>query len=326
MKTHRLAQTDLAVSRIGYGCASLGTWDNASIDADAVCKADRLIKTAHQHGITLFDHADLYAFGKSEALFGEVLTRSPGLRDQLVLQSKCGQFFPAGWAPGKPIGVDLSSEHIITAVEGSLKRLATTHLDILLLHAPDALTPDEEIASAFDQLKASGKVRYFGVSNFTGAQIARLKKSVAQPLIVNQIHISLGAPASIADGLDFTLSLAKGSASAVSTSHTGTLDYCRLHDIQVQAWSPLSGEILKAPKQADPKFKPTVEKLVELARNKNTTPAVVALAWVLRHPANIVPIIGPTNSTHIEENCEAAEVTLSPEQWYALLATASDLR
>src|SRR5580700_2718544 len=132
MNTVTTPRTNMNVSRIGYGCARLGTWDNSAVDSDAVSKADRLVKTACEQGISLFDHADLYAFGKSEMVFGEVLKRSAGLREKIVLQSKCGQFFPAGWTPGKPIGVDLRCQHIINAVENSLKRLASTHLDVLL--------------------------------------------------------------------------------------------------------------------------------------------------------------------------------------------------
>jgi predicted oxidoreductase len=182
MKTSQIPHTDLLISRIGYGCAGLVGWDKTLVSTDEINKASRVIHTAYEHGITLFDHANLYAFGKSEATFGEVLKRVPGLRDKIVIQSKCGQSFPEDWQPGSPVRVDLSHEGIVRSVEGSLKRLATDYLDILLLHLPDALMEPQDVAAAFDELHRAGKVRYFGVSNHTAAQIQVLKECLRQPL------------------------------------------------------------------------------------------------------------------------------------------------
>jgi predicted oxidoreductase len=326
MKSYHIAHTDLVVSRIAYGCAGLGTWDNAALDANTVAAADRLIKTALDQGITLFDHADLYAFGKSEAVFGEVLKTSPAVREKIVLQSKCGQVFPKGWRPGDPIKVDLRGEHIVSAVEGSLKRLCSSYLDILMLHAPSPLIRPQEIAQAFEDLHRMGKVRYFGVSNYSAAQIKLLKKFVRQPLIVNQVHLGLLCADLLIDGMEFALALAKGAAPA-REEHTaaGTFDYCRVQDMQIQAWSPLGADLFAVPTSRAPELNALVQSLTALAQLTNTTSAAVALAWLLHHPAGIVPIIGSTNSEHIVGNCAADRIMFRDEDWNDLFIAAADL-
>lgn len=328
MKTYRLAHTELVVSRVAYGCAGLTGWNNNPVSAADTAEAARAIHTAHDNGITLFDHADLYAFGKAEAVFGAVLGSSPGLRQKMVIQSKCGQVFPPGWEPGKAIRLDSSGPHIVSAVEGSLRRLRTDYLDILLLHAPSALVRPEEVAWAFDELHQAGKVRYFGVSNHSAAQISLLTKAVRQPIVVNQIHLGLAHADALTDGMEFTLELARGVTKAgryVGVPGSGTFDYCRLGDIRIQAWSPLRGDSLNL--RADAAAPHVVaEKLRELARAKGVTPAAVALAWLLHHPAGIVPIIGASATEHIIENCGADDVTLSDEEWYVLFTAAADLK
>ena len=324
LTTYTIPQTDLKVSRLGYGTTSLISWDKNPVSSSDITKAARLINTAHDNGITLFDHADLYAFGKAEKVFGEVLKQSPGLRNKIVIQSKCGQVFSAGGLGG-PIRVDLSREHIVSAVEGSLQRLGTDRLDILLLHAVDALVQPQEVADAFENLHRSGKVRYFGVSNYHASQIALLKRSVRQPLVVNQIQISLARPAALTEGMEFTLSVSKPRQRGVEDVKLpggGTMDYCRLNDIQVQAWSPLRGVVNPAA-DAGPKRAATTQLIADLAKKKSTTPAVVALAWLLRHPAGIVPIIGGGKPEHIVENCAADRLALSRDEWYDLFAAAA---
>ena len=214
MNTYKIPHTDLVVSRIAYGCSMFG-WDKlpaltkaaamAGFKWVSISDAVRLVSTAYDNGITLFDLADIYAFGNTEVYFGEVLKQSPGLREKIVIQSKCGQRLPDEPYPDEPARVDLSREHIVSSVEGSLKRLDTDHLDILLLHVPDALVEPEEVAQAFEDLKRNGKVRYFGVSNYTPTQIALLKKYVSQPLVANQVHLGLGHPYAITGGMEFTL-------------------------------------------------------------------------------------------------------------------------
>lgn len=346
MRTYKVPQTDLVVSRIAYGCGMLGGWDKRPLSADAITKAVRVINTAYDSGVTFFDHADVYGFGNAETVFGEVLKRSPGLRDKIVIQSKCGQRFQGEPGPRDPNRMDSSCEHIVRSAQGSLKRLGTDRLDILLLHLADALLRPDEVAQAFDELKQSGTVRYFGVSNHTAGQIELLRKHVRQPIVVNQIQLGLAHSYAIADCLERTLEFAQqdftrqaleatqGKVKVNTTFHhvytgmagTGTLDYCRLHDIQVQAYSPLRGNLLSPSADALPEVKQCAQILAFLAREKNTTPAAVALAWLLAHPAGIVPVIGAMNPAHVIESCEADRVSLSREEWYSLFASTADLQ
>lgn len=352
MKTYKIPRTDLIVSRIAYGCSMFG-WDKLPTMANTAAlggfnlvdkaSAGRLVNTAYDNGITLFDLADVYALGNTEAYFGEVLKQSPGLRNKIVIQSKCGQRLPDEPEPDCPARVDASRDHIVSSAESSLKRLGTDHLDIYLLHAPDALVEPEEVARAFDELNRAGKVRYFGVSNHTAAQIALLQKYIGQPLVVNQVHLGLGHPYMISGGMEFTLEVleilkslvafTKGKAlthdrhhSFISLAEAGTLDYCRLHDIQIQAYSPLRGDLLKAPPGATPQIKQLAQVLAELAKKKDTTPSAIALAWLLRHPAGIVPIIGASNPEHVIDNCSADRVLLSREEWYILFSAAAEVQ
>ncbi len=328
MKTYQIPHTDLEVSRIAYGCAMLGGWNPAPLGADTVASATRAVHCALDNGITLFDHANLYAFGKSEAAFGRVLQQSPGLRAKLTIQSKCGQFFPDRWQPGDPIRLDASREAIMRSVEGSLERLGIEHLDILLLHVADALVLREEVAEAFDALHASGKVRYFGVSNHNSSQIELLKKFVRQPLVVNQIHMGLAHPQAIVDGMETTLAVRSGSPELLAgagMAGASTLDYCQLHDIQVQAWSPLRGTLFEAAADAAPRLNHTARALAAIAKDRNTTPAAIALAWLLQHPARIVPVLGASNPAHIADNCAADGIVLSRQEWYSLFACAADI-
>lgn len=329
MTAYKIPRTDLVVSRLAYGCAGLVSWDKSPTNADAVAKAMRVINTAYDYGINFFDHANLYAFGKAEATFGEVLKRSPGLRNKIIIQSKCGQYFPEGSTLGDPVRVDLGREQIVRSAEDSLKRLGTEHLDILLLHLPDALMEPERVAQAFDDLHRSGKVRYFGVSNHRPDQMALLQHYVHQPLVANQVHLGLGHCELIADGLDFTLEMTKGTKDAhhrVEIAGSGTLDYCRLYGIQVQAWSPLRGDLLNPPVDANPELKYLAQLLADVAKERNSNPSAIALAWLLRHPVCMVPIIGSASPEHVIENCAAQSIKLTREEWYALFAAATDVR
>ena len=316
MKTYPLAD-GLTASRIGYGCMHLSrAWDASPITADERRSAQRLVETALAHGITLFDHADIYARGKSEQVFGDVLRASPGLRAKMVLQSKCGIRF-ADDPPGAPQRYDFSHAHIVASVEGSLARLGVDHLDILLLHRPDPLVEPDEVARAFDALHASGKVRHFGVSNHTPGQIDLLRRHVRQPLVANQVEISLLHLPLIDEGV---VANTTGHAYA---SAAGTLDYCRLHDIRVQAWSPLaSGKLASTSEFSDPAVRDTATLLRQLADAKGVTPEAIQLAWLLRHPAGIQPIVGTTDPVRLVACAAADEVPLSREEWYALFTAA----
>lgn len=326
LTTCKIPHTNLVVSRIAYGSASL-VGSAATASADDLSKATQAVHTAFDCGITLFDTADVYGFGNSEKVLGQVFAQSPGLRNKIVIQSKCGQVFPEGWKPGDPVIVDLSREHIVNSVEASLRRLSTDRLDILLLHAPDALMNPEDVGHAFDALSRAGKVRYFGVSNHNAAQITLLRKCVHQPLVVNQISLGLAYPYPLVDGMEFTLQLLKSldaNHAYKAVAGAGTIDYCRANDIQIQAWSPLRG-VLNPPPSASTALAQTALLIAKIASDKGVSPSAIALAWLLRHPAGIVPITGTLEPRHIEENCTADRVTLSREEWYALLATATDL-
>ncbi|MDG2004757.1 MAG: aldo/keto reductase [Novosphingobium sp.] len=337
MKSYQISGTDLAVSRISFGCASLGGWNKGVVDADTARQAESLIRTAHEQGITLFDHADFYGFGNGELAFGGVLKRNPGLREQLVIQSKCGQLMPGDPEPTDPYRVDLSRNHIVASVEGSLMRLNTDHLDILLLHVPDALMDPSEVGEAFAALKQSGKVRHFGVSNYSAAKIAWLQKHIDEPLVINQVQLGLGHSHAIVDGMEFVLEVGQelqrvfgGEKDGFTNAYagipgSGLLDYCALHDIQVQAWGPLHGNILSLASAKTPESTQAAELLTGIAADKGVTPAAIALAWLLRHPAGIVPIFATSSPEHLIENCAADTVTLSRSEWYALFAAAGRL-
>src|SRR5262245_40678839 len=245
MKSYEIKNTDLAVSRISFGCASLGGWVKGVVDADTIRDAERLIHTAREVGVTLFDMADFYGHGNAETAFGEVLKRTPSLRKSLVIQSKCGQIMPGDPEPDDPYRVDLSRDHIVRSVESSLERLQTDHLDILLLHAPDALMVPDEIGEAFGELKRAGKVLHFGVSNFSAMQIEKLKKGIDERLVANQIQLGLGHSHPIVDGMEWAVEVGQDGPDVMSgrkahfvnayasPAAPGTFDYCALHDIQI---------------------------------------------------------------------------------------------
>ncbi|HYN87758.1 MAG TPA: aldo/keto reductase [Ardenticatenaceae bacterium] len=318
MNSYRIPNTTLEVSRIAYGCMQLGgPWDRSPYGPAETARAAKLLATAVEQGVTLFDHADIYAMGKSEAVFGEALRQSPGLRERIVIQSKCGIRFRDDPTPGDPGRYDFSYEHIVRSVEGSLRRLQTDYLDILLLHRPDPLVEPEEVARAFDELQREGKVRYFGVSNHTPGQMALLQKHLDQPLIANQVEISLLHAHLIHEGI---IANQEGYA---YTAAAGTLDYCRLHGILVQAWGPVAGgRLFNPPAGAEPRVYETASLIGRLAAEKGTSREAIALAWLLRHPAGIQPIVGTTRPERLAASCLADDVTLSREEWYGLFVAA----
>ena len=318
MKSYRVPHTDLDVSCIGYGCMTLGgSWDRTPLTRAERFRAARIIATAIEQGITLFDHADIYTCGKSEAVFGEVLQQLPGVRDTIVIQSKCGIRLPDDPQPGDPPRYDFSYQHILRAVEGSLRRLHTSHLDVLLLHRPDALVEPEEVAKAFAELQRSGKVRYFGVSNHTAAQMALLQTHLDQPLVINQVELNLLHAHLITDGIG------ANREGDQYTAAGGTLDYCRLHNIMIQAWAPVAGGVLIDPSPAAAeRVRKTAERVAELAKDKDTSKEAIVLAWLLRHPARIQPIIGTTTPERLVACCLADRLELSREEWYALFVAA----
>ncbi len=275
------------------------------LSADA---AARVIRCAFDLGVTFFDHATCYGKdGAAETRFGEALPLTGISREEIVLQSKCGLRFEEGL-------FDWSKENILASVDASLRRLRTDYLDALLLHRPDLLFDPEEVAEAFDQLEKSGKVRYFGVSNLMPLQIELLQKYVRQPLIFNQLQFSLDQSQLI----DQALYLNNKTTEYSLMRDGGVLDYCRLHDITVQAWSPLQKGFFKGTFVDDPEFPELNRVLGELAEKYGVSKSAVAVAWILRHPAKMQVILGTMNPEHLADAAAGAGVSLTRKEWYSL--------
>lgn len=319
MKMYQIPQTNLETSRIAFGTWHLGgSWDNTPPSDEIKKRADVLIHSAVEHGINLIDLADIYTRGKSDMVVGEVIKNDPSLRDKILLQAKSGIVLPDEVYQGSIAHFDFSYENLTKKVETTLQRLNTDYVDILLLHRPDPLVEPQEVARAFDDLHSSGKVRYFGVSNHTSMQIELLKKYLNQPLVINQLELNILHNDLINDGVVSNMTSARYSAAR------DTLDYCRLNDIMVQAWSPVAGGQIISPKDDAPdNVKATAHLIAELAEKHNTTKSAIALAWLLRHPAKIQPILGTMNVQRIPESVLADDLELSRVEWYQLFAAAN---
>lgn len=302
MKTITLNNTNLSIPEIGMGCMRIVELENV----DAV---KGWVDTALEHGINFFDHADIYGKGRCEELFGQVLT--PSLREKIILQSKCSI------RPG--IAFDFSKEHILNSVDGILKRLNTEYLDILLLHRPDALMEPEEVADAFRILKESGKVRHFGVSNQTPMQMELLSKYCDEPLLINQLQLSIAHCPMINSGINANMYNDSG-----INRDGGVLEYCRLKDITIQAWSPFQYGMFEGIFLGNEKFAELNKVIDNLAEKYNVTNSAIAVAWILRHPAGIQTIVGTTNKDRIAQISKASEIRLTREEWYALYMAAGN--
>ena len=309
MQTYRLGTSDLNVTRIGYGCMLIGgAWDDTPL-TDSIHKAAmRSVRTALDSGINFFDHADIYCHGKSEEVFADLWKDSPHLRQQIYLQTKCGIRF------GPPHRFDFSYEHIINSVEGSLRRLQTDYVDVLLLHRPDPLVEPEEVARAFDELSRSGKVRWFGVSNHTAAQMELLRNFLNHPIVVNQVEFNLVHTHLLDEGIVFN------QYNPRLTRNEGVMEYCRLHNITLQAWGPLAnGRLTGRPRPSEEKhIQETAKHVMQMAAEKGVSPEAILIAWILRHPARIQPLPGTTNPERIRAACEAEHVSFTREEWYRL--------
>jgi len=302
MKTIHVANSDLDVAEISLGCMRIA--DMAKQDVST------LLHTALDEGVNFFDHADVYGGGKSEANFAEALGMTPKLRETMHIQTKCGI---------RKGSFDFSKEHILEAVDGSLKRLQTDYLDVLLLHRPDALVEPEEVAEAFTILQDSGKVRNFGVSNQNPMQIELLKKCVKQPLIFNQLQLSITNTGMIDAGINVNMEIDP------SIDRDGSiLDYCRLHDITIQPWSPFLYGFFEGVFLDNDKFPELNQKINEIAAAKGVANTAIAIAWILRHPAKMQPIVGTTNPSRLKDICKASDITLSREEWYAIYLAAGN--
>jgi predicted oxidoreductase len=312
MKTIKLGSSDLQVTRIGYGCMPLGgSWDDSPLTQQTTKQAVNSIRAALDEGINFFDHADIYCRGKSEEAFSAIWEEAPSLRGKILLQSKCGIRF--GGAPQKnsPHRFDFSYEHILESVEGSLKRLKTDYLDVLLLHRPDPLVEPEEVARAFDELHASGKVRWFGVSNHTAAQLELLRNYLRHPIVTNQVAYNVIHTHLLDEGVVFN------QTNPLLARNEGTIEYCRLHDITLQSWGSLAWGLVTGrtdEKPADNALQ-TTPLVQEMARQKGVKGEAILVAWILRHPAKIQAIIGTTNPVRITAACQGDKIDLTREEW-----------
>lgn len=304
MNTIKLSNTDFHVPAVAAGCMRINCLDEKALSS--------YIEGCIELGINFFDHADIYAGGECEKLFGQALSNMNINREDIVLQSKCGII------PG--VMYDFSKEHIINSVDGILKRLGTDYLDILLLHRPDALVEPEEVAQAFDILESSGKVRYFGVSNQKPMQMELLQKYVRQKLVVNQIQYSIPFSNIVANGMEVNM-LTDGAIDRDGS----VLDYCRLKDITIQTWSPFQYEFFEGVFIGSDKYPELNKVLNELADKYNVTPTTIATAWILRHPANMQVIAGTTKLSRMKEIAAAASVKLERSEWYRLYLSAGHM-
>lgn len=303
MNKIQVKNSDLHISEIGFGCMRI-----SELPKD---KVNVLLKTAMDEGINFFDHADIYGGGKSEENFASALDLSSSEREKIILQSKCG--IRNGY-------FDFSKEYILESVDGILRRLQTDYLDVLLLHRPDALMEPEDVAEAFDVLRRNGKVKNFGVSNQNPMQVELLKKSVNQNLIFNQLQLSIKRTGMIDSGLNVNMKVEN------SIDHDGSvLDYCRLNDITIQAWSPFQFGFFEGVFLNNDKF-PELNKVIDkLADKYDVTNSAIAVAWILRHPAKIQTIIGTTNSGRVSDMAKASNVKLSRTEWYEIYRSAGNL-
>ena len=302
MNKVKIARCDLDASEISLGCMRIADLTNQEIST--------LVHTALDEGINFFDHADIYGGGQSEAKFAEALNMTPGLREKMILQGKCGI---------RRGSFDFSKEYILEAVDGILKRLRTDYLDVLLLHRPDALVEPEEVAEAFSTLQDNGKVRYFGVSNQNPMQIELLAKYVKQPLIINQLQLSITNTGMIDAGINVNMKIDS------SIDRDGSiLDYCRLKDITIQPWSPFQYGFFDGTFLNNEKFPELNRKINEIASSRSVTNTAIAIAWLLRHPAHMQPIVGTTNPGRVRDICKASDVKLSRQEWYDIYLAAGN--
>ncbi|MEK3888788.1 aldo/keto reductase [Bacillus sp. FSL K6-3431] len=306
MKYNQIKNTDLNVSNIVMG--------NMRLPQLSVSEIERLIRSAMEEGINFFDHADIYGGGQCEELFAEAIQMNASIRDKMILQSKCG-------INSKGNYFDFSKEHILSSVDGILKRLNTEYLDILLLHRPDPLMEPEEVAEAFDELHNSGKVRYFGVSNQNPAQIELLQKYNSHKLVVNQLQLSIAHTPIIDSGIALNMNIDQS-----INRDSSILEYCRLNDITIQAWSPYQNGFFKGPFLGDVENFPELNEVIDSIADKyEVTNTAIATAWITRHPANIQVVLGTTNAQRLKDACKGSEIALTREEWYQIYKAAGNI-
>ena len=303
MKTINVVQGPQNVPAIVQGCMRM-----PALNAEDAAK---VIWNAYDHGVNFYDHATCYGNGEAEERFGDAFPLTGLRREDVILQTKCGLCFDRQ-------EFDWTKENILRSVDDSLRRLKTDYLDVLLLHRPDVIFEPEQVAEAFDELEKSGKVRWFGVSNVMPMQMELMKKFVRQPLVFNQLQLSLDQSQLIDQDLYMN-----NKTTDFSVNRDGSaLDYCRLHDVTIQAWSPLQYGFFKGVFVDNPDFPELNKALGEIGEREGVSKTAVAIAWILRHPAKMQAIVGTMNVAHQNDAFDAAKVNLSHHDWYQLYLAA----
>ena len=295
-----LGKSGLQVPTIGVGCMRIANMSESEISA--------FVDTALQMGANFFDHADIYGGGKSEEVFGKAIT--PSMREKVIIQTKCGI---------RKGQYDFSYEHIVNSVDGSLKRLGTDYIDVLLLHRPDALMEPDEVARAFSYLKETGKVRNFGVSNHNPYQIQLLQNALDMPLCANQLQLSIMHTPMIDEGINVNMY-----NNSATVRDGGVLDFCRLNNITIQPWSPMQYGFFEGCFVDSNKFPELNEVLKRIGDKYSVSKTTIAIAWILRHPAKMQPITGTTNLTRLADSLKAADIKLTREEWYEIYRAAGN--
>ncbi len=303
MRTIKLGSSALEVPVIAVGCMRINSLEKKD--------AETFVQTALEEGANFFDHADIYGGGTCEEIFADAIHMNAEIRENIILQSKCG--IRKGM-------FDFSKEHILDSVDGILKRLKTEYLDTLLLHRPDALVEPEEVAEAFDILESSGKVRHFGVSNQNPMQIQLLQKYVKQPIVANQLQLSITNANMISNGINVNME----NDSAINRDGS-ILDFCRLNDITIQPWSPFQYGFFEGVFLGNDKFPELNQQIDEIAAKYEVSNTTIATAWLLRHPAKMQPVIGTMNVDRLKDCCKASEIQLSREEWYSIYRAAGNI-
>ncbi|MEB7890861.1 aldo/keto reductase [Hafnia alvei] len=304
MKHIKLGGSTLHVPAIVVGCMRM--------DELKAAEAETFVQTALDLGANFFDHADIYGGGECERIFARAAKLNDDRREKVFLQSKCG--IRKGL-------FDFSKEHILKSVDGILERLDTDYLDMLLVHRPDALMEPEEVAEAFDHLLNTGKVRRFGVSNQSPMQMALLQKFMSQKILANQLQLSITNSGMIRSGINVNME------NASSVDHDGeVLNYCRLNDVTIQAWSPFQYGMFEGVFLGNPKFPELNQKIDEIAARYGVSNTTITTAWILRHPANMQMISGTMSTSRLKQICQACDITLTREEWYEIYrATGNEL-
>ena len=298
----KFGKSDLQVPTIAAGCMRISNMSEKQVD--------EFVDVSIENGANFFDHADIYGGGMSETVFGKSVKRYD--REKIIIQTKCGI------VSGKMF--DFSYEHIIKSVDGSLKRLGTDYIDVLLLHRPDALVEPEEIAKAFSELKDNGKVRYFGVSNQNPYQMQLLQNYLDMPICANQLQLSIMHAPMIQSGINVNMY----NESAINRDG-GELDFCRLNNITIQPWSPMQYGFFEGCFVDCEKF-PLLNAVLERLANKyGVSKTTMAIAWILRHPAKMQPITGTTNVNRLIESFKATEFSITREEWYEIYRAAGNI-